>query len=110
MNAATATGTIFLSTARWTSPRWAGGWYLYALYNLLGVRENEWNLGFEPWLAEGMEVAELGDLLLQIFDIYSGKDDSQGEAPAPAATGAQGSCSADGESLKPILPENTTST
>ncbi|MBU2574040.1 MAG: hypothetical protein KKH28_08205 [Elusimicrobia bacterium] len=34
---------------------WAGGWYLYALYSLLGVRENVWNISFEPWLAEGMK-------------------------------------------------------
>lgn len=34
---------------------WAGGWYLYALYTLLGVRGNEWNISFEPWLAGGMK-------------------------------------------------------
>lgn len=29
---------------------WAGGWYLYTLYNLFGLRENEWNISFEPYL------------------------------------------------------------
>lgn len=31
---------------------WAGGWYLYSLYHVLGVRENEWNLSFDPHLPE----------------------------------------------------------
>ncbi|MBI5244377.1 MAG: hypothetical protein HY922_11975 [Elusimicrobia bacterium] len=33
---------------------WAAGWYLYALYDLLGVRENEWNISLDPWLAGTM--------------------------------------------------------
>lgn len=32
---------------------WAAGWYLYCLYNLMGIRENEWNVGFDPYLFEG---------------------------------------------------------
>lgn len=32
---------------------WAGSWYLYSLYYLQGMRENVWNLSFDPWLAEG---------------------------------------------------------
>ncbi len=32
---------------------WAGGWYLYVLYQLAGVRENEWNLWFNPQLPSG---------------------------------------------------------
>ncbi|MBT8400333.1 MAG: hypothetical protein KJO98_07645, partial [Rhodothermia bacterium] len=32
---------------------WAGGWYLYVLYQLAGVRENEWNLWFSPDLPSG---------------------------------------------------------
>ncbi len=28
---------------------WAGGWYFYTLYNLFGLRENEWNLSFNPF-------------------------------------------------------------
>ncbi len=26
---------------------WAGGWYLYTLYQLMGVRENPWNIWFD---------------------------------------------------------------
>ncbi|MBU1495198.1 MAG: hypothetical protein KJ956_14670, partial [Actinobacteria bacterium] len=29
---------------------WAGGWYLYTLQNLLGLRENVWNISIEPFL------------------------------------------------------------
>lgn len=29
---------------------WAGGWYFYTLYNLFGLRENEWNISIEPFL------------------------------------------------------------
>jgi hypothetical protein len=32
---------------------WAAGWYLYALYNLLGVRENAWNIALEPHVLQG---------------------------------------------------------
>lgn len=32
---------------------WAAGWYLYSVYHLLGVRENAWNLTFEPYLIPG---------------------------------------------------------
>ena len=31
---------------------WAAGWYLYALYNLLGVRENAWNIALEPYVLQ----------------------------------------------------------
>jgi hypothetical protein len=31
---------------------WAGGWYLYTLYQLMGVRENPWNIWFEANLPE----------------------------------------------------------
>ena len=31
---------------------WAAGWYLYTLYNLLGLRENEWNISFEPYVID----------------------------------------------------------
>lgn len=27
---------------------WAGGWYLHVLYRLAGVRENGWNISFDP--------------------------------------------------------------
>ncbi len=29
---------------------WAAGWYLYSLYHLLGIRENEWNISLDPYL------------------------------------------------------------
>lgn len=29
---------------------WAASWYLYALYDLYGVRENAWNVAIDPWL------------------------------------------------------------
>ena len=31
---------------------WAGGWYFYTLYNLFGLRESEWNIGFAPYLPQ----------------------------------------------------------
>jgi len=31
---------------------WAGGWYLYTLYKLLGVRENPWNIYFSPTIPQ----------------------------------------------------------
>ncbi len=34
---------------------WAGGWYFYTLYNLFGLRENEWNISFEPFLPAEMD-------------------------------------------------------
>jgi hypothetical protein len=36
---------------------WAGGWYLYSLYHVIGVRENEWNLSFDPHLPTDTEHA-----------------------------------------------------
>jgi cellobiose phosphorylase len=38
---------------------WAGGWYLYTLYNLFGLRENEWNISFAPFIPEGMDSVRL---------------------------------------------------
>jgi glycogen debranching enzyme len=37
---------------------WAGGWYLYTLYQLAGLRENSWNMYFDPNLPRGFENAE----------------------------------------------------
>ncbi|MEX2604209.1 MAG: amylo-alpha-1,6-glucosidase [Gracilimonas sp.] len=34
---------------------WAAGWYLYSLYNVYGVKENEWNIRFEPYLPADQE-------------------------------------------------------
>jgi len=31
---------------------WAGGWYLYTLYHLYGIDENDWNISFNPFLTK----------------------------------------------------------
>ncbi len=38
---------------------WAGGWYLYTLYNLYGIRENEWNISVDPFLPEDTDSVNL---------------------------------------------------
>ena len=38
---------------------WAAGWYLYTLYNLFGLRENEWNISFNPFIPEQMDSVQL---------------------------------------------------
>jgi cellobiose phosphorylase len=38
---------------------WAGGWYLYTLYNLFGLRENEWNISFNPFIPAQMDSVQL---------------------------------------------------
>jgi hypothetical protein len=38
---------------------WAGGWYFYTLYNLFGLRENEWNISFSPFLPNGIDSVRL---------------------------------------------------
>ncbi|MCF8265692.1 MAG: hypothetical protein K9I99_14420, partial [Melioribacteraceae bacterium] len=40
---------------------WAGGWYLYSLYNLFGVVENQWNVSFKPFLPD-----DLGNINFQL--------------------------------------------
>lgn len=42
---------------------WAASWYIYALYDLYGVRENEWNISFQPYLP--------ADSKNPTFDIYA---------------------------------------
>jgi len=37
---------------------WAGGWYIYALYHLAGVRENSWNIYLCPDLPENFKDIE----------------------------------------------------
>ncbi len=32
---------------------WAAGWYLYSLYHLFGIAENDWNIVLQPFLPEG---------------------------------------------------------
>ncbi|MFC2084652.1 hypothetical protein ACFLS9_06320 [Bacteroidota bacterium] len=34
---------------------WAASWYLYSLYNLIGVYESDWNIYFNPWLSENIQ-------------------------------------------------------
>lgn len=38
---------------------WAGGWYFYTLYNLFGLRENEWNISFNPFIPKEMDSVQL---------------------------------------------------
>ncbi len=38
---------------------WAGGWYLYTLYNLFGLRENEWNISFTPYIPQELDPVNL---------------------------------------------------
>jgi len=38
---------------------WAGGWYFYTLYNLFGLRENEWNISFNPFIPKEMNSVQL---------------------------------------------------
>ena len=38
---------------------WAGGWYIYSLYNLFGVKENNWNISFEPFLPSDIDSVNL---------------------------------------------------
>ena len=34
---------------------WAAGWYMYSLYNLFAIKENNWNLAFDPWLPDNLK-------------------------------------------------------
>ncbi len=34
---------------------WAAGWYLYSLYNLFGINNNEWNIEFSPFLLKDQQ-------------------------------------------------------
>ncbi len=38
---------------------WAGGWYFYTLYNLFGLRENEWNISFSPFIPKELDSVQL---------------------------------------------------
>jgi hypothetical protein len=38
---------------------WAGGWYFYTLYNLFGLRENEWNISFNTFIPQEMDSVKL---------------------------------------------------
>lgn len=39
---------------------WAGGWYLYSLYYLYALGEDQWNLRFSPYLREGQNQVSFG--------------------------------------------------
>ena len=43
---------------------WAAGWYLYTLYNLAGVRENQWNIYFHPVIPAGFGERTEFDLMV----------------------------------------------
>lgn len=34
---------------------WAAGWYIYSLYHLFGIDENDWNIRFTPFLKDGQK-------------------------------------------------------
>lgn len=38
---------------------WAGGWYLYVLYHLLVLNENDWNLSLDPYFTDDIKNLEL---------------------------------------------------
>ncbi len=42
---------------------WAAGWYLYSLYHLFAVQENEWNIHFDPYNPGSTPV---------LMDLYTG--------------------------------------
>jgi cellobiose phosphorylase len=38
---------------------WAGGWYIYSLYNLFGIKENDWNISLKPFLPNDIDSVNL---------------------------------------------------
>ncbi len=57
---------------------WAGGWYFYTLYNLFGLRENEWNISFNPYLPEDLDSIKfkltVGNRLVDVEVIGEGEN------------------------------------
>ncbi len=57
---------------------WAGGWYFYTLYNLFGLRENEWNISFNPYLPEDLDLVKfkltVGNRLVDVEIIGEGQN------------------------------------
>lgn len=45
---------------------WAGGWYFYTLYNLFGLRENEWNISFSPFISNEMDSVQFNVTINQV--------------------------------------------
>jgi hypothetical protein len=54
---------------------WAAGWYIYSLYNLFGIDENEWNVSFNPFLGKGQKTVSFSlNALGKLFNVtLSGK-------------------------------------
>jgi hypothetical protein len=48
---------------------WAAGWYLYDLYNIFLVKENDWNLQFDPFLNKNRKSADFA----YVFNGYNVK-------------------------------------
>ena len=38
---------------------WAAGWYMYSLYNLFAIKENNWNLTLDPWLPDNLKTVPI---------------------------------------------------
>ncbi|HEX2960507.1 MAG TPA: hypothetical protein VHO43_01880 [Ignavibacteriales bacterium] len=56
---------------------WAAGWYIYSLYNLLGINENEWNISFNPYTGNQKSVAFSLNALGRSFNVtIGGKGDN----------------------------------
>ena len=50
-------------TAGWTALLWAGGFFMQAIYQMVGIRENSWNLYLTPDLPTGFTPLE--------FDVFA---------------------------------------
>lgn len=57
---------------------WAAGWYLYSLYNLFGINNNEWNIEFNPFLLKDQQSCSF-DLTMngKLVKVGIGKGESQ---------------------------------
>ncbi|MGE5352774.1 MAG: hypothetical protein ACM3P0_11870, partial [Acidobacteriota bacterium] len=53
---------------------WAAGWYIYSMYNLFGINENEWNVSFNPYAGNYKSVSFSLNALGKQFNVtISGK-------------------------------------
>lgn len=39
---------------------WAAGWYLYSMYNLFALKENDWNITFDPYKPDNFKTIKFG--------------------------------------------------
>jgi hypothetical protein len=53
---------------------WAGGFYLYTLYNLFGVRDNEWNISIGGPLPSALDSVRLPFTMGSLIDLVSRGD------------------------------------